>query len=118
MWPDPKKTKYQARGKELRINLSIADSSPIKQRTFRNIFEHFDEQLEDWLKTINFRMLVDRNLGPIDSFIGGVDTKKFLRNYDEKKEELTFLDKSYELKPIVNEIKSILPKVTGKIKTP
>lgn len=39
----------QARGKKLREEFSVADSSPLSDRSLRNAFEHFDEYLDDFL---------------------------------------------------------------------
>ena len=39
--------KYDKRGEYLNL-LSIYDASPLKTRNPGDIFEHFDERLDDW----------------------------------------------------------------------
>jgi hypothetical protein len=56
----PIKDKYKRRGQELRSLLSVDENkSPLKTRDPRNIFEHFDEKIEDWFTQSPNHDLVD-----------------------------------------------------------
>lgn len=50
-WPVRKK--YQKRGEMLRAAFNMTDFSPLKDRNLRNMVEHFDEYLDDYLR-MNF----------------------------------------------------------------
>ena len=50
-WPSEMKgkTKYQARGLDLRALVALDDRNPLHNSALRNRLQHFDENLEDWL---------------------------------------------------------------------
>jgi hypothetical protein len=37
----------------------VSDDSPLANRLFRNIFEHYDEEIEVWYRSSNGRKFVD-----------------------------------------------------------
>lgn len=56
-WPAPrnakksgKRARYIERGRKLRERLGVNDNSPLQSRRLRDIFEHYDEKMQDWLK--------------------------------------------------------------------
>lgn len=108
---------YQKRGEELRKSLGIKDDSPIRPRTFRNHFEHFDEKLEKWATSSKRHNFVDSNIGP-SNMIRGVDPEDFLRNFDPISWILTFRGDKYELKPIIEAIYDLYPKVSAEANKP
>src|SRR5215216_1443263 len=61
LWPI--KERIPGRGAQLRESLSIKDSSPLKDRNFRNQFEHFDEKLDDWALSSENLDYADSNVG-------------------------------------------------------
>jgi hypothetical protein len=87
----------------LRSSLKIKDSS-LKSREFRNNFEHFDERLEEWINSSQSHNFIDSNLGPLPE---GFETTDCHRNFDDTTYTLTFRGESYELMPILKEIKAI-----------
>jgi hypothetical protein len=48
----------------LRARLEVGDTSPLKNVTMRNNFEHFDERLDTWWATSEKRNYFDRNVWP------------------------------------------------------
>jgi hypothetical protein len=114
-WPPD--SKYQKRGEELRKSLGIKDDFPIKPRKFRNHFEHFDERLEKWATSSKRRNFVDSNIGP-SNMVVGVDPEDFLRNFDPTSWTITFRGDKYELKPIINAINDLYPRVSAEANKP
>ena len=108
-WPPD--SKRQDKRKELKESLGVGDNSPLQPRTFRNHFEHFDERLEDWAVSSGRHNFVDSNIGPPD-MITGIDIQDFLRNFDQNSWTLYFRGDKYELKPIIEFIRDLYPKVS------
>ena len=98
-------------GEELRKSLGIEDNSPIQPRNFRNHFEHFDERLEKWATSSKRHNFVDSNIGS-SNMIVGIDPEDFLRNFEPTSRTLTFRGDKYELKPIIEVIYELYPKVS------
>ena len=61
-WPSDEK--YQTRGSALREAFGIDDSSPLKDRKLRNMVEHFDEYLDDYLRRTFAGQFVPDYFGP------------------------------------------------------
>jgi hypothetical protein len=54
LWPSRIKDKtrkliIENRGKTLRKNLSVDESSPLKSRAVRNYLDHMDSELDEWV---------------------------------------------------------------------
>jgi len=114
-WPINRK--YRKRGEELRRSLGIKDDSPLRPRKFRNHFEHFDERLEDWATSSKRHNFIDSNIGP-SNMIVGADPEDFLRNFDPTTWTLTFRGDKYELKPIIEIIYDLYPRVSAEANKP
>jgi hypothetical protein len=113
----PSSSKYQKRGEELRKSLGIKDDSSIKPRNFRNHFEHFDERLKNWATSSKKHNFVDSNIGQFN-MITGIDQKDFLRNFNPTSWTLIFRGDKYELKPVIEDIYDLYPKVSVKANKP
>jgi hypothetical protein len=113
----PSNSKQQKRGEELRKSLGIKDDSPIRPRNFRNHFEHFDERLENWATSSKRHNFVDSNIGP-SNMIARVDPEDFLRNFDPTNWTITFRGDRYELKPIIEAIYDLYPRVSTEASKP
>lgn len=61
-WPSDKK--YRARGEALRKAFGIDDLSPLRDRKLRNMVEHFDEYLDDYLRQTVAGQFVPDYFGP------------------------------------------------------
>jgi hypothetical protein len=73
LWPSPQcGIEVSSRREALRTLLSVDDSSPIKEKEFRNHFEHYDSRIENWAKHYESKTIYDSNIGSIDSVILGV----------------------------------------------
>src|SRR5690242_16683927 len=67
LWPS---TKYKARGERLRQALGVEDSNILSGRKFRNYFEHYDEQVDDWFKNQSSAVYIDLAMNPSMSGVG------------------------------------------------
>jgi hypothetical protein len=115
LWP-PGKTILPERGPELRASLEVEEDSPLKPRTFRNHFEHFDDRLEQWavISRPRGRVFIDANIGHI-STIPGAELGDYLRNFDSTNSTVTFQGDSYHLPPIVEAIEQLRDKATVRL---
>lgn len=72
------------------------------ERKIRNAFEHYDEQIIDWLKEPhNIRGL--NNIGPINGIIQGA-TFSYLKHFDQTTNKLYFKDMSIDLHQTYNHL--------------
>jgi hypothetical protein len=99
-WPVGKK--YQKRGEALRAAFNIDDSSPLRDRELRNMVEHFDEYLDDYLR-MNFSgqfvpdyfgLSPGKDRGPL----------KLFRAYFVDTGQFEILGKSVSIHPILDAI--------------
>ncbi len=51
------------RGEVLRTLLDVPDTSPLKDKSLRNGIEHFDEEIDDWVKKSQFKNVVHTMMG-------------------------------------------------------
>jgi len=112
----PPKPKYQKRGEELRKSFGIENDSPIKPRGGRNVFEHFDEKLEEWA-TSSKRGFIDSNIGTLNK-IAGIDQQDVLRHFDPTTWTFTFRGDKQELKPMIEAIYDLYPKALTEANRP
>jgi hypothetical protein len=103
------------RGPELRARLEVEEGSPLKPRTFRNHFEHFDSRLEQWAVSSEHRVFIDVNVGPM-GVINGAEPGDYLRNFDPTNFAVTFRGDSYHLLPIVEAIEQLWHKATVQLR--
>jgi hypothetical protein len=99
-WPSDKT--YRARGELLRKAFTVSDSSPLRNRVLRNQVEHYDEYLDDYLKTVSAGVFTPHYFGP-ELPRDGVPRHYFKAFYfDVGIFEL--LGNRYEITPLVDEI--------------
>jgi hypothetical protein len=102
-WPsDPK---YAKRGSALRVALKVEDSSPLRERKLRNIVEHFDEYLDDFLKKCLAGQFIPDYFGPKPPDDRG--PLMFFRAFFTNTGEFEILGQIFPLQPIVDEIQRI-----------
>lgn len=99
-WPVGKK--YQRRGEALRAAFHMDDSCPLRDRDLRNMVEHFDEYLDDYLR-MNFAGQY------VPDFFGFAPAEdrgplKLFRAYFVDTGQFEILGKSVSIPPILDEI--------------
>jgi hypothetical protein len=111
-WPSDTKWKGESpedvtfrieRGKELRQSLSVADSSPLKNKEVRNCFEHIDERLDVWARHSPNRMLMSRCSGEPGSWVieSATAPTDWVGYLDRSTMEVTFQGMPVPLQPMV-----------------
>ena len=104
------------RGKDLRKALGIRDNSPLKPRTFRNHFEHYDERLEDWMISSERHNIVDSCVMSPGAIVG-VDEGDFLRILDPIQMTLAFRGDRYNLQPLVAALEDMKTRAKVRLST-
>ena len=102
--------------KEFRKELRVNDNFAIRDKHFRNHFEHIDERLEKFSK-IEPNLIVDKNVADSDNAIV-VNGKPFifkdeytLRSLDLKRMKFVIFGDSYDLQRIIFEIENLSKRV-------
>lgn len=107
--------KFAEQRKPLRDSVGVADTSPLRQVVMRNNFEHFDERLDRWWKESKRHNFSDLNIGLI---IAGIDEIDSFRNFDPKSTDLSFWGQKFNLQELINEVRSIVPKLEAEASKP
>jgi hypothetical protein len=107
-WPPPPLSRNKdlsditkKRGEHLQRIYQMSDNSPLKNRTLRDLFEHFDERLDEWFYSSEHHNLFDSNLLP-RQFVA--KSKDYLRNFDPVEWVLFFAGDELEFKPIIESV--------------
>ena len=103
-WPSKTTGYYKIRGKKLREVYLVSDSSVLRNRDMRNLIEHFDENLDDFLKEFVSGIVMPKYVGPV-TYVD--DSRIFFRAYFYDKQIFKMFNVDYEIKPIIAEIKRI-----------
>jgi hypothetical protein len=113
LWGGGRRSRATARRRApLRASLQVSDSSALRSTAMRNRFEHMDERLEEWDAKSRRHVYIDRNVGPVQAVIAGVDAGDFFRNYDPETGMVIFWGDTFDVRAIVAEVQRILPLAT------
>jgi len=100
--------KLAAERKPLRDSIGVEDTSPLRQTSMRNHYEHFDERLDEWWKNSKQHNIADRLIGPM-GMIGGIDPLDSFRQYDPTTGDLIFWGDRFNILKITEEALRLLP---------
>lgn len=103
-WPSKTTGYYKTRGEKLREVYLVSDSSVLRNRDMRNLIEHFDEKLDDFLKEFTTWKVMTKYVGPV-TYVN--DGRVFFRAYFYDKQIFKMFNVEYEIKPIIAEIRRI-----------
>jgi hypothetical protein len=113
LWPSRRgKTEAMDRGERLRALLSVSDIEILKDRKFRDHFEHFDERLDAWAEGHSIS-----RTGLLDGWIAyskvNFDMEKpgLLRIFHAPDLTVTFCGERYPLEPVIEAIERLQVKV-------
>jgi hypothetical protein len=106
-WPSGKK--YGERGERLREAFEIPESSPLKDRKLRNMVEHFDEYLDDYLRANFAGQYVPDYFGPSPPVDRG--PLKLFRAYFTDTAHFEIFGESYAISPLVEAMTELNEKV-------
>jgi len=104
LWPTAKK--YKGRGERLRQELGVENNNILSSRKFRNYFEHYDEQVDDWFKNQPSAVYTDLAMNPSLSGVGSSSH----RGYNSFNNTLIFRDESLDLGEVLKALDKILNK--------
>ncbi|MFW9994949.1 MAG: hypothetical protein ACFFD4_23105 [Candidatus Odinarchaeota archaeon] len=77
----------------------------MRDRKFRNHFEHFDERIDKWAEK-GGGSLIDRVIGDLNK-IKGIEPEKTFRHYDPVAKAITFYKEPYSTKVIKDAIQAL-----------
>lgn len=101
LWPT---IKYKARGERLRQMLRVENSNVLSSRKFRNYFEHYDEQIDEWFKNQSSAVYTDLSMNPSLSGVGA----RSHRGYNTFDNTLVFRGESLDLGEVLKALEEIL----------
>ncbi|MDO4686324.1 MAG: hypothetical protein Q4A92_07215 [Corynebacterium sp.] len=104
---------------QLKAELEVTENMEIKNKQIRNSFEHFDERLDEWEKKSENGVLIDGNIGPVDSIkVAGANQESELlsrlRHFDPSTGIISFFGKEFSV-PKVAEEAALIRKNTQKL---
>ncbi len=102
-WFWPVRPASQPRGERLRQELRLGDDSPIHLRELRNRLEAADEQLEDWIATMESPVYLESNIMPQGS-LSAFKQDSFQRNLDPDTYKLVFRGETLDLRRLAEEL--------------
>lgn len=107
-----KKLKDPSTGKILAKTLNLPDDLKIKDRRFRNILEHYDEYLKEWVDNKGGRVtIMDNCIGPKNAV--HIPNSLWVRHYEPGTNIFTLLDTDLNLEELHKEVVLIIDKAIG-----
>ena len=102
-WPSKVKAIHQSRANRLRTAFGVTEDSVLKNRDLRNIFEHYDERLDVFLRTTYAGTFIAGYVG-VEAPPDARATHRFMRAYFYDTGIFEALGHRFELQPIVDEL--------------
>jgi hypothetical protein len=109
--------KFSAQRKPLRDSIDISDSSPLRDVTMRNHFEHMDERIDRWWAESKQHNHADMIIGSKNTVSGLAPIDTF-RYFDPVNADVIFWGQDFNIQAIVDEVQKILPKLQEEINKP
>ena len=103
LWPNKE---YNDRGFRLRKMLNISDDNILRDRTFRNHFEHYDERIAKWFVEGVNGVFIDLAMNPDLSF----SSQNSKRGYNTIDETVVFCGQKFDLNKLNVAMLEILEK--------
>jgi hypothetical protein len=101
LWPT--RPTSRARGDRLRRRLGITATSALRDRGMRDVFEHFDDKLEDWAASSERHNIVDQGILAPGATVG-LDPGDYLRTLDPTSMVVSFRGTHLRLQPLVDAV--------------
>ena len=109
--------RFATERRALRESLAVDDSSPFRDVSMRNHFEHYDERLDRWWRESESRNYLDHMIGPPDAVSGLSDGDRF-RVYDPTTHEVVFWGEKFNVQAIATATAELLPRATAEAAKP
>lgn len=104
LWPA--RAESQERGRRLRAELKVEESSPLALREISSQLDHVDERYEDWLGGLENRNYVDMNVMPAAA-IGEFKQDAFQRSLDPDTFRLQLRGAGCDLRLVVDALRKL-----------
>lgn len=120
-WPPGPRNKEarqraQRRGDYLRRTLSIPADHPIKGRTLRDHFQHFDERLDEWAERSKNRNIIGRLLGPRSAIGGdGIEDGDIIHHYDPETKVYAFRGERFDIQELADGISDLYHRISERL---
>ena len=93
----------KARGRDLREALNIKDDSPLESRKLRDIFEHFDEKMDEWFRKTERHGFSDRNVGSLEGVTVPRPSER-LRTFVPETWTIVYCGREFKLSPAIRAV--------------
>lgn len=108
LWPARKE--YKERGKRLRQILNVQDDNILSERKFRNYFEHYDEQIDEWFKNKEGGVYIDLSMNPSLRNIWGNFPPQDNRGYNSFNNTVVFRGETMDLNEVFRALEELVEK--------
>ena len=102
LWPVKKQNKL--RGEKLRQQLKVDKTNILSDRKFRNYFEHYDDEIEDWFNKHPSPVYIDLVMNPS---LRGYLASSCHRGYNSFNNTLIFRGESLDLNEVLKALDEI-----------
>jgi hypothetical protein len=109
--------KHSTEREPLRRSLGVHDSSPLREVSMRNHFEHCDQRLACWWRKSASHIHLDRHLGPPDS-VPGLEDKDRFRVFDPATRDVFFWGECFNVSTIATAVEELLPRAEAEARKP
>jgi hypothetical protein len=107
----------EARGNELREALNIKTNSSLKSRALRDIFEHFDEKMDEWFRKTERPGFSDRNVGSFEGVTVPRSSER-LRTFVPETWTIIYCGREFKLSPAIIAVCGLYAEIQLKICQP
>jgi hypothetical protein len=114
LWPARPESKE--RGDQLRAELKVDESSPLRLAGFRQQVDQFDERLEDWASALEHRNYMDMNIMPLGT-ISNYKQDTFQRNLAPERFQFWFRGDACDLRALAEELRKLDSAVEAWLRT-
>lgn len=115
LWPE--QPRLPERGRALRASLGVPEDSPLKDRTFIERFEYYDDRLEEWHELSEEHRFFDSYTEPLDVLAETRMGDRF-RGYELEEEALLFGGDSYRLGPVATALEELATRAKREMTKP
>jgi hypothetical protein len=108
LWPV--RQQYKERGVRLRQILKVQDTHILSDRKFRNYFEHYDEQVDEWFKNQDQGVYIDLSMNPSFNTIWGDFPPQGNRGYNSFNNTVVFRGETMDLNGVLKALEELIEK--------
>jgi hypothetical protein len=111
LWPNESKPGQRPRGLILRAILGVPESSPLRDRKFRDIWEHYDKYLDRWARLSRSEPAAAEFVGPTSRF---PHSERFMRLFGPDTWTVELDGERYQLRPPLEAIRRLRQVAEGR----